>query len=49
MEIEIKFNDYYIKNIAYVRAIMINKYIEKYENKKELKNKILEYLKDENL
>ncbi len=45
-----KDNNSYISNLAFVRALLINSTIEKlditYSEKEELKNKILEYLKN---
>jgi|GEM_PF-4971325 len=52
MKINIKKGEkeYYIQNIAFIKAILIRETIENlnisYEEKVEIKNKILEYLKN---
>ena len=49
IKIKIKYNKNYIHNLAFIKALLINDTIENlnisYEEKVEIKNEILEYLK----
>ncbi len=50
IKINIKNNQNYIHNLAYIKALLINKTIESlninYDEKIQLKNEVLEYLKN---